>query len=165
MAPAPVLPASIARRGAVMCYEAILLAAIAFIVSYAFLAGLGWSHPLDASQRFALQGVLLLSFAVYFVYCWSRSGQTLAMKSWHVRVLDESGARPSPARALLRYLAAWTLFLPAALLLWVLPIGPRITLAVLVASVVGMSLVARLDPERRWWHDRLSRTRLVYQRN
>lgn len=148
-----------------MCYEAILLAAIAFIVSYAFLAGLGWSHPLQPDQRLALQAVLFASFAVYFVYCWSRSGQTLAMKSWHVRVLDESGSKPTVARALLRYLAAWTLFLPAVLLLWALPIGPWVTLAVVVASVAAMSLVARSDPERRWWHDRISRTRIVFQRD
>lgn len=148
-----------------MCYEAILLAAIAFIVSYAFLAGLGWSHPLKPAQRLSLQAVLFASFAVYFVYCWSRSGQTLAMKSWHVRVLDESGNKPTVARALLRYLAAWTLFLPAVLLVWALPTGPWITLAVMVASIAAMSLVARFDPERRWWHDRISHTRLVFQRN
>lgn len=154
-------PAALTRRGAAMCYESILLAAIGFIVSYALLATLGWRDPLSAAQRFGLQGALVAAFGVYFSFCWSRTGQTLAAKSWHLRVVDARGLPPSPARALLRYLAGWTLFAPALLWLLILPAGPWTTLGLAALSVVVMSLFGRFDPERRLLHDRLSGTRLL----
>jgi len=43
---------------------------------------------------------------VYFIGLWTRAGQTLAMKTWHLRVLTNTGAPLSPRRALARYLAA-----------------------------------------------------------
>ena len=153
--------ASASRRGASLCYEAILLAAISFIVSYALLATLHWSHPLNPAQRLSLQASLLMAFGGYFTICWSRTGQTLAMKSWHLQVVDATGKPPSPTRALLRYLAAWTLFAPALLWLALLPAGTWTTVAVVLASIAVMSLFGRFDPERRWLHDRIAGTRVV----
>jgi uncharacterized RDD family membrane protein YckC len=43
---------------------------------------------------------------VYFCYCWSTTGQTLALKTWRLRVAGRDG-RPPPRRlALARFLAA-----------------------------------------------------------
>jgi uncharacterized RDD family membrane protein YckC len=48
-------------------------------------------------QRHALQGqvglraFLFLVIGIYFVWFWSRTGQTLAMKTWHIRLVTAQG--------------------------------------------------------------------------
>ena len=37
---------------------------------------------------------MFVVLGIYFVWFWSR-GQTLAMKTWHIRLVDAQG-RPSP---------------------------------------------------------------------
>lgn len=115
-----------------MLYEATLLFAIAFFAGFAFhFASRG--APLEGWLRMAHQLLLAMVFAAYFLWCWLRGGQTLAMKAWRIRLV-----RVSPARALLRFLLA-ALLLPT-----------------------GISLVwALFDGERQFLHDRLAGTRLV----
>lgn len=122
----------LARRLASMLYEAILLFAIGFFVGFAFhFASRG--APDEGALRFAHQLLLVAVFAAYFLWCWLRGGQTLAMKAWRVR-LD----RVSPARALLRFLLALLLVPTGISLLWAL-----------------------FDRDRQFLHDRLAGTRLV----
>jgi uncharacterized RDD family membrane protein YckC len=45
-------------------------------------------HALD--NRHGLQAFLFLIFGIYFTWLWSK-GQTLAMKTWHIRVVDAKG--------------------------------------------------------------------------
>jgi uncharacterized RDD family membrane protein YckC len=84
-------------RLAVMTYEAVLLFGLVFVTGYALLALAGWTYPLSPAQRWLLQAVLFVAIGAYFVYCWVRAGQTLAMKSWRLRVVDRDGrlCRPS----------------------------------------------------------------------
>lgn len=122
---------SLARRLASMLYEAILLFAIAFFAGFAFhFASRG--APLEGGLRFAHQLLLGTVFAAYFLWCWLRGGQTLAMKAWRVRL-----ARVTPGKALLRFVLA----------------------LVLVPSGVSLAW-ALLDRERQFLHDRLAGTRL-----
>lgn len=162
MAALPSLPpASLPLRLAAMVYEAVLLFGVVFIVSYALLALFQWKYPLPPGPRTALQGVLFVAIGAYFVGCWTRSGQTLALKTWRLRVVGADGAPPSAGRALARYLLAWHLWVPG--LLWaalaqatVLP-----ALAALVLGFAALLLPALVDPQRRLLHDRWSGTRLV----
>lgn len=148
-------------RFAAAIYEAVLLFAVAFAAGFALLAATAWTHPLADVQRWALQAVLFVVVGAYFVWCWSRGGQTLAMKSWGLRVVDQSGRPPSARRAALRYVLAWHLFLPG--LAWVALAGTSapVDLMALAASYVAMLFTARLDPQRRLLHDRLAATRVV----
>jgi len=119
-----------------MAYEGILLFAILFIASYLFLslarsAQSGW-------PRLIYQIYLLTVCGIYFVFCWTRSGQTLAMKTWRMRLVTASGRPLSAARALARYLLAIPGVLCGASLLWAL-----------------------FDRERQFLHDRLAGTRIV----
>ena len=100
-----------------MIYEAVLLFGVVFIVSYALLALFQWTYPLRPGPRTALQAVLFVAIGCYFVWCWSRSGQTLALKTWNLKVLAADGAPPGLGRALARYFLAWHLWLPG--LVWV----------------------------------------------
>ena len=47
----------------------------------------------------------------YFVWLWSK-GQTLAMKTWNIRVVNHEGVELTQVRALIRYLYSWVWFLP-----------------------------------------------------
>jgi uncharacterized RDD family membrane protein YckC len=144
-----------------MTYEAVLLFGIVFVTGYALLALTGWTYPLQARQRWILQAVLFVAVGSYFVYCWVRVGQTLAMKSWRLRVVDRDGSLLSVPRALLRYVLAWSLFAPGLLFVALADAGPLQNLLALVASVLVMVGLARLDPRRQLLHDRILGSRVI----
>ncbi len=101
-------------------------------------------------------------YGAYFVWLWSKRGQTLAMQTWRIRVVTAAGAPLSPGRALVRYVAcclAW--FAPPTLLASVLHWPPSTSLAAVACWIVAYALLALLAPERQFWHDLACGTRLV----
>jgi uncharacterized RDD family membrane protein YckC len=123
----------LARRLASMVYEALLLFAVGFFAAWVFFFA---SRGLDATAgatRHLLQLFIIVVFAAYFLWCWLRGGQTLAMKAWRIRLVEVT-----PAKALLRFVLA--LFLVPTLI-----------------SIVW----AFFDRDRQFLHDRLAGTRLV----
>jgi uncharacterized RDD family membrane protein YckC len=114
-----------------MVYEALLLFAVAFFAGWLFFFASGGRDATAGWVRHALQLFILVMFAAYFLWCWLRGGQTLAMKTWRIRLVDVT-----PARALLRFALA---------------------LALLPVSIVW----ALFDRDRQFLHDRLAGTRLV----
>lgn len=148
-------------RLAVMTYEAVLLFAVLFITGYLLLALLRWQYPLGAVQRGVLFGYWVAVLGVYFVWQWRHGGRTLPMKTWDLRISQASGQPLGLLRATARYLLAWHLFLPAVLLIALVPIGPGASLAALAASPYLMLLTALADRDRQLLHDRLLGTRLM----
>jgi uncharacterized RDD family membrane protein YckC len=148
-------------RLAAMTYEAVLLFGVVFVAGYALLAATGWTYPLPTRQRWLLQAVLFVAIGAYFVHCWVRAGQTLAMKSWRLRVIDRDGGPLSLRRALLRYLLAWTLFAPGLLFIALADSGPLLDLLALLAGLLLMLAAGRIDPDRQLLHDRLLGTRVI----
>ena len=154
--PAP----SIRRRLACMLYEAVLLFGVVMV------AGLAYGMLTD--QRHALQGntglqvFLFLVLGVYFAGLWSSSGQTLAMKTWHIRVLAADGQPPGRLRAAARYVASWLWFLPAlasAHAAGIRSIGFMTSLV--LCGIVAYAVLARLRGDRQLLHDVLCGTQLV----
>lgn len=76
---------SLRRRMACWLYEGMLMFGVVFIAGYLFGTLSQTRNALD--NRHALQGFLFVIFGIYFVWFWAR-GQTLAMKTWHIRVVD-----------------------------------------------------------------------------
>ncbi|MDH5579536.1 MAG: RDD family protein, partial [Betaproteobacteria bacterium] len=77
----------IARRLASVLYEALLVLAVAFFAGSAFyFASRG--APLEGWLLRAHQAFLIAVFAAYFLWCWLRGGQTLAMKAWRIRLIE-----------------------------------------------------------------------------
>jgi uncharacterized RDD family membrane protein YckC len=114
-----------------MGYEAILLFGVGFFAAWLFFFASGGRDATHGWERYVLQLFILAVFAAYFLWCWLRGGQTLAMKAWHVRVVEVT-----PQKALLRFLLAF-LLLPVSIP-WAL-----------------------LDRDGQFLHDRLAGTRLV----
>jgi uncharacterized RDD family membrane protein YckC len=144
-----------------MTYEAVLLFGIVFIVAYVVLALAQWTYPLQAGQRRTLQVVLFVALGAYFVWCWTRGGQTLAMKTWHLRVVGPDGGRIGLRTAVLRYLLAWHLFLPGIVFVYLFQTHAARDLAAFVVGFLAMLLVGYAGPQRQLLHDRWLGTRVV----
>lgn len=159
------LPApGIWRRMAAWMYEGMLLFAVVFIAGWLFSA-LGQMRDAMDARRPLLQAFLFIVFGIYFVWFWSR-GQTLAMKTWGLRLTGRDGGTVAQWRALLRYLLCWVWFLPPLLGARLLPFQVSgAELAVLtVGWIVVWAVLARFHPERQFWHDAWAGTRLVCTR-
>src|SRR6218665_3493758 len=147
------------RRMACWLYEGLLMFAVVFIAGYLFGTLSQTRNALD--NRHALQAFVCLVAGIYFTWFWAR-GQTLAQKTWHLRVVDKTGRAVTEARALLRYLLCWLWFLPplAAMAPFSLSAGAA---AVIVSGWVALwALLSRFHPQRQFWHDALAGTRLVH---
>lgn len=148
------------RRLLCMLYEGVLLFGVLMIAGYLYSSLTQQRHALQGTA--GLQAFLFVVLGIYFGWFWSRSGQTLAMKAWHIRVVAADGRGLSQARALARYALAWLWFLPALLSLHFagLKSGAAIV-AALAAGVAGYATLALLRPDRQFWHDVVCGTRLV----
>lgn len=155
----PTVVPTIKRRLAAMVYEAMLLFAIVFAAGFLFSTLMQQRHALQ--YRHALQAWLFLVLAVYFIWMWCKSGQTLAMKTWHIRLEASNGTAITIWQALLRYLLAWCWVLPALVLDALLGLQGWASLGVFTAGILLYAATAWLDPQRQFPHDRLARTRLV----
>jgi uncharacterized RDD family membrane protein YckC len=160
MRPADQSPGVLLRLAA-MVYEAVLLFGVLFIAGYAALALARWTYPLAPTQRTVLQALLFVVLGFYFVYCWSHTGQTLAMKSWRLRLVDADGHPPRWPRGLLRYLLAWSLFLPGLVVVALTRWSPLADLVALGAGIGLMLLLRYADPQRQLLHDRLLGLRVI----
>lgn len=166
LAPSPALSSHpsappLRRRIACMLYEGVLLFGVLsastalFLLVRPTLQQLGLDHP------YAIQGWSFVVMGLYFTWFWQRSGQTLAMQTWRMRIETAQGEPPRWPQAALRFVLAW-LWLPpsAALGHWLgLVKGPFV--GVLGAGLLVWILLALLDPRRQFLHDRLARTRLA----
>ena len=152
---------SLRRRLAAFVYEGVLLFGVVMVPGLIYAVLTRQTHALTGTR--GLQWSVFLVVGAYFVLCWSRTGQTLAMQTWRVRLVDQAGGRVSVQRATMRYLLAWMWFAPALLTLHFTGLrGSGVTVfAALLAGVLGYAALAWLLPDRQYWHDAVCRTRLV----
>lgn len=144
-----------------MIYEAILLLGVAFVVSYAVLATFQWSYPLLPVQRALLQSALFVTAGAYFVVCWTRGGQTLALKAWRLKVVDSQSRSLRISRAVARYVLAWHLWLPGLAVAGLFEPGTVPVAAALSVSVALLLIPPQVDHQRRLLHDLWTDTRIV----
>jgi uncharacterized RDD family membrane protein YckC len=150
----------LARRLACFVYEGVLLFGVVMIAGYLYSSLTQQRHALEG--RAGLQAFMAVVLAIYFVWFWSRGGQTVAMKAWHIRLVGADGAPVSQARALLRYLLCWIWFLPGLAAAWLAGLHDGAALFALVATgVLAYAALAWLHPQRQFWHDAVCRTRLI----
>ncbi len=129
--------ASLKRRLASMLYESLLLFALCLVAGFAYIPIFGSTH--GPFQKAVFQLYLLGVMMFYFVTFWKRGGQTLAMKTWRIRLVGADGSAATAAQCSARFCLA---------------------AAGLLCAGVGF-LWALIDPERQFLHDRLCKTRLV----
>ena len=150
---------SILRRMACWTYEGMLLFAVVFVAGWLF-STLGQMRDAMDARRPLLQGFLFVVFGVYFAWFWAR-GQTLAMKTWEIRVVDRDGRPLTQARALRRYFWSWLWFLPPLAVLAPFKLRGPETAVLWLGWVAIWALLSRFHPQQQFWHDALAGTRLV----
>ena len=157
----PGLPvAGVARRLAAFVYEGVLLFGVVFVAGYLYAAVTQQRHALQGQS--GLQVFVFVVLAAYFVIFWSRGGQTVAMRAWHVRLVTARGNAVTPLRALARYLLAWLWFAPALIAAHVASLRSAAQIfTLLFVGVVAYALLAFLHPQRQFLHDAVCGTRLV----
>jgi uncharacterized RDD family membrane protein YckC len=156
---APLMAPGLARRMACWLYEGMLLFAVVFVSGWLF-STLGQMRNAMDERRHLLQAFIFVVFGVYFSWFWAR-GQTLAMKTWHIRIVGRDGRRVSEWRAMIRYLLCWVWFLPPFALLAPFHLGGGEMAVVTFGWVAVWALLSRFHPERQFLHDALAGTRLV----
>ena len=118
-------------------YELLLLIALWMLCTWGFVSLFGDSST--GNKRYGLQLVLWLVTGVYFVWCWCKSGQTLAAQTWKIKLVDQRNNILSPKQAVNRY-----------------------ALASISLLVCGLGyLWALVDKQGLFLHDRLLKTRFI----
>lgn len=139
-------------------YEGLLMFGVVFIAGYLFSTLSQTRNALD--NRHALQAFVFVVFGIYFVWFWSK-GQTLAMKTWHIRIVDVNGKPVTQQRALLRYALSWLWLLPPLGVSWLLGLPAREGAVLTLGWVAIWAVLARFHPQRQFWHDAWAGTRLI----
>lgn len=128
---------SLIKLGVCLLYELLTLIAIVFVSAGIFLWLFG--DATHGPKRLLLQLFLWAVVGAYLVWCWLKSGQTLAMQAWKIKLLDRHNQLLSLKFAVLRYmLASLSLMLFGVGFLWVI-----------------------VDKDRLFLHDRLLQCQLV----
>lgn len=139
-------------------YEGMLMFGVVFIAGYLFGTLSQTRNALD--NRHALQAFLFVVFGIYFVWFWAK-GQTLAMKTWNIRVVDCHGLAITQARALGRYLLSWLWFIPPLLAASAFPLSGAEIVVIVLGWVAVWATLSRFRTDGQFLHDVLAGTRLV----
>jgi len=160
--------AGLFRRLAALLYDLMLVVALAFVVTFAMLPLTRGEAILTSTQGFTGRLYHALVFAVvfgYFGWCWTRTGQTLGLKAWRMRLMSEIGGRLGWAGAAGRFLLGGGIAVLAILGLWYLRAPgtglARTAAALLIAPAALNYLWIVVDPEKRSLLELAGRTRVV----
>lgn len=139
-------------------YEGLLLFGVAFVAGYLFSALTQTRNALD--NRHAMQTFLFLVLGIYFTWFWAK-GQTLAMKTWHIRLVTRDGKALSQMHALKRYLLSWVWLLPSFLLASFFKADLVSMCIAMLTWILVWALASRLQEHYQFWHDVWAGTRLI----
>ncbi len=156
----PMAP-SLRRRMACWMYEGMLMFGVVFLAGYLFSALTQTRHALE--NRHAQQAFLFLVFGIYFTWFWAR-GQTLAMKTWNIRVTDPQGHAISQKRALLRFVLSWLWVLPPLAAVAPFGLSGGEVAIIFFGWVAVWAVLSRFHPQKQFWHDAWAGTRLVHSK-
>jgi uncharacterized RDD family membrane protein YckC len=135
--------AGFGRRLAALVYDFLLLAALLMIYTGGalfFTHGAAVVPATAGAWVYLYRAGLVLVIGGYYLINWMRSGQTLGMRAWRLRVVTDSG-EPTALKA-------------AAL---------RAVFGVLAWAPVGLGVLwMYVDPDHLALHDRLSKTRVIH---
>ena len=148
------------RRLAAFTYEGVLLFGLVMAVGAAYSIATNQRHGLHGRQ--GMMAVQFLSLALYFLWFWTHGGQTLAMKTWHVRLESLSGGAISLRQALARFLLSWLWLLPPWVASWLAGWHQsKLLYGAMAVWVIMYAMLTRLTPGEQFIHDVICRTRLV----
>lgn len=158
---------SLRRRMACWLYEGMLLfgvmvssGLIYFVTAY-WMTGLApGDMKIHQNLKSGLQASSFLVLGLYFIWMWRR-GQTLAMKTWRIQIVDAVGQKINRQTAFKRYLASWLWFIPPLAMSSVMGLSAIGIGFLTLAWVVVWGLLSKFQAQGQFWHDAWSGTRLI----
>jgi uncharacterized RDD family membrane protein YckC len=122
-----------------MLYDGLLVTAVLMLATVPFVIERG-GETVEPDDNYLYQLSMLIVMYLFFVYFWTRGGQTLGMRAWRLRLETDDGRSPSITVASLRFFVAIVSLIPFGLgFLWQL-----------------------WDKDRLTWHDRIAGTRMLH---
>ena len=128
---------SLLRRFGAIFYDSFLLLTVLFVAS--FIIVIPTRIKPEDPYFFLFQVYIFIIAYVFFAWCWTRGGQTLGMRTWKMKLVNEDGSLVSWGSALLRF-----------------------AIAIISWLVFGLGFLWSLwDKQHRTWHDIASKTKLI----
>ena len=116
-------------------YDSLLILALWFLTGFIWVPLSG-----DVVTGFAFQLTLLVETVGFYAYCWHKNGETLGMRAWHIRLVDESGNSVIVKQIALRAMVApFSLACAGLGYLWLF-----------------------IGDDKQTWHDKASKTLVVH---
>ncbi len=136
----PLKPPGIFKRLAVVVYDALLLIAILFLATLILLP-FQEGHSFQANSWQYSVYLLFVSF-LFYAWFWTKSGQTLGLVAWKLKVANKNGENINWKQAVIRF--------STALLSW---------------GVCGLGFLWMFfNKDRLTWHDIASNSRLIWKK-
>jgi uncharacterized RDD family membrane protein YckC len=126
--------ASLLKQLAAMVYDSLLIFAVLFLASAIALL-FNHGEAIEHSPVFTFY--LVFTVFIFYAWFWHKSGQTLGMRVWKIRIINEYGHNPGWGVSFL-----------------------RLAFALLSLLCFGLGYLWRLFTPYTW-HDRLSGTRII----
>ncbi len=124
-------------RLAALTYDALLVIGLWFVIGIIFVAANDGEHV--ATHNPFLPSALFIALFWFNTHFWRRGGQTLGMRAWRLRLLNDDPGQLSLMQCLVRFLVSIISFLLCGLgYFWIW-----------------------LDKDGLSWHDRYSNTRVI----
>ncbi len=142
-----------------MVYESLLVFGVIFFVSA--VHDIATQSKQASMHQWSRELLVFLTCGLYFTYFWRKKGQTLAMQTWRIKLVNGDGGPIPLPKAMVRYCLAWMWFLPGFVLASKLGYhDSRILIPIFACFLIWASL-SLFTPDRQFPHDFFAKTRLI----
>lgn len=153
--------ANLKRRLVVLIYEALLVFAVIFFSDLLFSLSVKSFSFHQETLRHLRQLFLFIVIGVYFIYFWTKKGQTLAMKTWRIKIVNKDGHLISFRQALARYVLCWMWFAPALLINTLFHFTQWKSVITLILSMLAWGTLSLFTRHRQFLHDVWCKTYVI----
>lgn len=142
-----------------MVYDGILLFAVLFFAALFIVL------PFEITYEHSLYSVFVVYIYVitflFLAWSWTRTGQTLGMKTWHIQLLGNDGNLIDWKSALSRFISILVFWTPAAITYYLSPQHFQKYSWLTLTPLVIDYFPCLIDRDKRALHDIMSGTRLT----
>jgi uncharacterized RDD family membrane protein YckC len=150
------------RKLAAFIYESIMVFGVIVAVSIIYQITIQTFFQKNYFSKINLQIIVFFILGFYFTWFWKHGGQTLAMKTWKIKLKTNSNQYLSLFEAWKRYFLCW---------IWVLPplYFCKYTRSVflyfifIISWIIIYAFSSKLNRKKQFFHDIFCQTKIVIQ--